>query len=36
MIRFGLAQVDYETLARTRRKSWHYYRECIANNTAVP
>jgi beta-glucosidase len=33
---FGLAQVDYETLARTRRKSWHYYRECIARNTAVP
>lgn len=31
-INFGLLHVDRETLKRTPRKSWHYYRECIANN----
>ena len=33
---FGLLQVDYDTLQRTPRRSWHYYRECIARNTVVP
>lgn len=31
-INFGLLHVDRETLKRTPRKSWHYYRECISNN----
>lgn len=30
--KFGLLQVDYDTLERTQRQSWHYYRKCIANN----
>lgn len=32
-IRFGLVGIDYKTLKRTKRKSWHFYRECIASNS---
>ncbi|MFC5407600.1 GH1 family beta-glucosidase [Cohnella soli] len=31
--RFGLVQIDYETQRRTRKKSWHYYRDVIAGHT---
>lgn len=31
-INFGLLHVDRETLARTPRKSWHYYKRCIEAN----
>ncbi len=31
-INFGLLHVDRDTLERTPRKSWHFYRECIARN----
>ncbi len=30
--RFGLVHVDFNTLVRTPKKSWHYYRELIHNN----
>jgi len=33
---FGLMQLNRETLQRTPRRSWHYYRACIARNTVVP
>lgn len=33
---FGLTRVDFETLQRTPRRSWHYYRECIARNAVAP
>ena len=28
--RFGLVHVDFDTLERTRKDSWHWYREVIA------
>lgn len=31
-INFGLLHVDRETLERTPRKSWHYYKRCIERN----
>lgn len=31
-INFGLLHVDRETLERTPRKSWYFYKDCIAQN----
>lgn len=33
---FGLLHVDFETLRRTPRRSWSYYRDCIARNAVAP
>ncbi len=31
-LRFGLIHVDFNTLKRTAKKSWHYYKHCIETN----
>lgn len=31
--RFGLVHVDFETLKRTPKQSWHYYQNCIAHHS---
>lgn len=31
-LRFGLVHVDFDTLKRTTKKSWHYYKSCIETN----
>ena len=33
--RFGLVHVDYETLARTPKDSYYWYRDLIAGHASV-